>query len=340
MEKLLQLLDNIEIELKQIGEWKSTRSEDLDWWLPLSEYLQFITIPEHRELLEKGEFPNHNSSHLDAVHSEWIRNPKWEKTAQALRRYYEQLTAEAMASGAPQTNKYQFESPYLFFKLLSDDDVADGKKMAEEILGQAKELYTQRPEHQDTFNSLISWMDRHLQHLSKNEVPPAIESRTALYFSVVDADPLLVPIEKSILHYQTWLQENPDNKRIHNPWTSGTANIEIEVPVNEVNIMFETVYSELGKLAKISGFKLGEAPIEELRKNKSIRTRAIETTRERLMQVWFDEKVMKPELRLMTFTFRDVLAQFQPLTRLNENEPFRFMASYNESLYQSLQNGT
>jgi hypothetical protein len=76
MKQLIDLLNSIEKELKTIGEWPEQRSIDLDWHLPLGEYLQFVMIPSHREMLFKNELPNSNLSLLEMVETEWIRNPK------------------------------------------------------------------------------------------------------------------------------------------------------------------------------------------------------------------------------------------------------------------------
>ena len=54
---LLDLLDQIERELRAHCLWKEKRSHDQDEWLPLEEWIQFVMIPRDRALLRKWEIP-------------------------------------------------------------------------------------------------------------------------------------------------------------------------------------------------------------------------------------------------------------------------------------------
>jgi hypothetical protein len=323
MKQLLELLDNIERELKKIGEWPAQRSIDLDWHLPLNEYLQFVMLPKHKELLLKNELPDSNSSLLDMIQLEWIRNPKYEPVTKVICHYFNRLKDLAKSD-----DSYRPET-FTFFKLLTDEDADIGKKHMQNLKKWVDVLRADSNEHTEVLNQISFILENHEKQLSRKEVPAPFEESIALYFSVIDFDLKNVNVSTSMTAYQEWLEANPDNQRTRSNWFPSNEEIEIKVAPADVNKMFESVFSELGKTAKVQGFKMGQAPINELKKSPAIKKRGTDMVRDRLMKTLFEDQVVKP---LGKNSFQEVLAEFQPLTRLVENEEFKFRVRYNPAL--------
>jgi hypothetical protein len=307
---LLKLLQQIEIELRKIGEWKDTRSEDLDWWLPLGEYTQFVTIPEHRAALERNEYPSWQTSAFEAIAVDWIRNPKYEPTFKAMSQYYDQLIEIV---SAPEAERPQ---PIRFFKLITESQADEARSLISKVRAVEKKL-RQTPDHREAVDSLDLRLKRHETHLVSREVPPRLDEETLLYFKTVPYDPIIDEMDLALSGYQSWLLENPDNKRIEPDLSDNFVTIEVEVPQELVAKMFDEVFSELGRGMKFPGHKMGMAPLDFLKNEKHVRVRAMEIIARRLMKY-------EPE---NTGTAKTSI-QFQALGRLEENKPFRFRARY------------
>lgn len=58
---LLFELDTIEQEMKKIWHWKTLRSAQDDYWLPLDEWITIVMMPKDRAFLFKWEIPENHS---------------------------------------------------------------------------------------------------------------------------------------------------------------------------------------------------------------------------------------------------------------------------------------
>lgn len=307
----LKVLQAVEEELKRIGEWKPTRSIDLDWHLPLEEYLQFVIIPTMRANLDKREIPQWPEAIRPSIAIDWHRSHRFKKVAELI------LTDQ----GAPPV---QFCSPltneeFTLLKRGFDDLFLEFEKLKSNFNLKQREL------HEAFLMRLDVHLSHHQKHLYHKEPPPILPKDLLLYFDVVDEVPEAVAIGESMKSYQALLETNADNSRIALAEKELKIEIEIVLPQPEIAEKFKDAYQKIGEKLKLKGFKVGTAPLESIRRDPIAEKRAKDSLLEPLMKEAFDRHWLKNQPA--GNEERPPYASFQPLCRLSESSDFKFLAT-------------